>query len=63
MNQREFCVTQSGAISSGGIYGSNITDSYGMIYTANKQIQVSLSVPLRLLYVQRYPGWQRLQQL
>ena len=29
MNQREFCVTQSGAISSGGMYGSNITNSYG----------------------------------
>lgn len=29
MNQQEFCVTQSGAISSGGMYGSNITDSYG----------------------------------
>ena len=29
MNQREFCVTQSGAISSGGMYGSNITDSCG----------------------------------
>lgn len=31
MNQREFCVTQSGTISSGGMYGSNITDSYGTI--------------------------------
>lgn len=31
MNQREFCVTQSGTISSGGMYGTNITDSYGRI--------------------------------
>lgn len=29
MNQREFCVTQTGDINSGGMYGSNITDSYG----------------------------------
>ena len=34
MNQREFCVTQSGTISSGGMYGTNITDSYGRIYLA-----------------------------
>ena len=33
-------------------YVWDVTNSYG-----------NLSVPLRLLYVQRYPGWQRLQQL
>ena len=37
MNQREFCVTQSRAVSPGGMYGSNITDFYGMIYTTNSK--------------------------
>lgn len=31
MNQREFCVMQTGDINSGGMYGSNITDSYGKL--------------------------------